>query len=330
MLGRSINVSVAAVMGGMDMMKQASELAQRPHIVVGTPGRIADLLQSSPDSLDLRRLRFLVLDEADRLVGPGSSFMAGELPAILGRANPRAQRLLFSATMSPEVEAYAQGGPQGARGLFVFRANEAFGTASRVRQCSLLVPSQIRDAYLAHLVRTTFAGRSMIVFVGKCKTCELVLRMLRALGVRVVALHSRMAQGERIASLARFKSGQVPVLVSTDVGSRGLDIPAVQVVLNFDVPADARDYVHRIGRTARAGRAGLALTIFNELDIDLLRNIEACVGLRLTALEDGPVERDVLADLNQVIAAKRAASMALHDLKFGQKAAVNKKKWSKP
>jgi ATP-dependent RNA helicase DDX49/DBP8 len=325
-LGRSIKAGVCAVMGGMDMMKQAAELSRGPHIVVATPGRLADLLESCPDVVSLRRLRYLVLDEADRLVGPGSTFKDGELPRIIAQVNPAAQRLLFSATMSPEVEAYAASTQ---RGLFVYRATEEFGTVSRIKQRALLIPSQIRDAYLAHLVGQTFAGQSMIIFVGKCKTCELVLRMLRELGHRVVALHSRMTQSDRIAALARFKGGQVPVLVSTDVGSRGLDIPAVQVVLNMDVPADARDYVHRIGRTARAGRSGLALTFIHELDIDLIANIEACTGVKMEALEEAPAEKDVLLDLNKVIAAKRAASMALHDTKFGHRAETNRRKWKK-
>lgn len=332
-LGRSIKVNVAAVMGGMDMMKQTLELAKKPHIVVGTPGRVADLLESSPDALDLSRIRFLVLDEADRLVGPGSTFKeGGELETILAKCNPRAQHLLFSATMSPAVEKYAAdrfAPDEAGKRLFFHRANEEFGTVDKIAQRYLLIPSQIRDAYLAHLCSATFEGKSMIIFVGKCKTAELVLRMLRELGLRVVALHSKMTQNDRIASLARFKSGQVPILVSTDVGSRGLDIPSVQVVLNMDVPADARDYVHRIGRTARAGRSGVALTFVHELDIDLIRNIEKCIGKKLDPFEEAPEEKTVLADLNKVIAAKRAASMSLLDRKFGEKDAINKKKWEK-
>jgi ATP-dependent RNA helicase DDX49/DBP8 len=321
-------------MGGMDMMKQTLELAKKPHIVVGTPGRVADLLVSSSDALDLSRIRFLVLDEADRLVGPGSTFKeGGELERILARCNPKAQHLLFSATMSPAVEQYAadrfSSGDLAAKRIFYHRENEEFGTVDKIAQKYLLIPSQIRDAYLAHLCSVTFEGKSMIIFVGKCKTAELVLRMLRELGLRVVALHSKMSQNDRIASLARFKSGQVPILVSTDVGSRGLDIPSVQVVLNVDVPADARDYVHRIGRTARAGRSGLALTFVHELDIDLIRNIEKCIGKRLDSFEEAPEEKTVLADLNKVIAAQRAASMSLLDRKFGEKDAINKKKWER-
>jgi len=327
-LGRGINVQVSAVMGGMDMMKQAAELSRRPHIVVATPGRLADLLVSSPDAVSLGKIKFLVLDEADRLICPESSFTKdGELPAILGKVNPAAQRLLFSATMTKAVEEFSAGA--GSKSVFTFKATEEYGTVNRIKQRSMLIPSQIRDAYIWHLVSKTFAAKSMIIFVGKCKTAELTLRMLRELGVRCVALHSRLSQSERITSLARFKSGQVPILISTDVGSRGLDIPSVQVVLNLDVPADARDYVHRIGRTARAGRQGLALTFIHELDIDLVRNIESCAGVRLDAFEEAPQEKDVLVELSKVVAAKRTASMALHDFKFGQKEAVNKAKWSR-
>lgn len=328
-LGRSVNVTVAAVMGGMDMMKQAQELQRRPHVVVATPGRLMDLLESSADALNLRKLKFIVFDEADRLVGPGSTFKEGEIPLILSKINPKAQKLFFSATMSPEVEAYAVQLNADQRPFFTFRANEEFGTVTRIKQRAMLIPSQIRDAYLVHLVQNSFKDKTMIIFVGKCKTCELVLRMLRALEIRCVALHSKMSQTDRIASLARFKSGQVPILISTDVGSRGLDIPSVQIVLNMDVPADARDYVHRIGRTARAGRSGMALTFVHELDIDLIKNIETSIGFPLETFEEAPAEKEVLSGLNKVITAKREASMALHDFKFGQKEAVIKKKWKK-
>ena len=97
----------------------------------------------------------------------------------------------------------------------------------------------------------------------------------------MAALHSQLSQQDRIAALARFKSGQLPILVSTDVGSRGLDIPSVEIVLNYDVPLDARDYVHRIGRTARAGRSGFALTLMTEMDVELVENIETKIGKQL-------------------------------------------------
>ena len=142
----------------------------------------------------------------------------------------------------------------------------------------------------------------------------------------VAALHSQLSQQDRIIALARFKGGQLPILISTDVGSRGLDIPGVEVVLNYDVPLDARDYVHRIGRTARAGRSGFALTLMTEMDVELVENIENKIGKQLEEFGE-PSEEKVLEKLNKVSEAKRAASMTLSDRKFGEKRARNKRKW---
>jgi ATP-dependent RNA helicase DDX49/DBP8 len=155
----------------------------------------------------------------------------------------------------------------------------------------------VRDAYLAYLIRNEFSDKTMIIFTGKCRTCERLRVMLRELGVKCTALHAQMPQNDRLGSIAKFKSGIVPVLLATDVGSRygdskraffifiqliwwcqfcrGLDIPTVQVVLNYELPADAADYVHRVGRTARAGRGGLSVSLVTERDVDILHNIES-------------------------------------------------------
>jgi ATP-dependent RNA helicase DDX49/DBP8 len=149
--------------------------------------------------------------------------------------------------------------------------------------------------------------------------------MLLELGFGVTALHSQMTQAQRISSLARFRARICPLLLTTDIGSRGLDIPEVQMVLNFDVPCCATDYVHRVGRTARAGRGGLALTLATEMDIDLINNIESKIGKRLTPVED-VVEKEVHELLMKVATAKNAASLRLHDTNFGEKVQINKLK----
>jgi len=332
-LGSGIRVQVAVVVGGVDIVKQATEVSRRPHIIVATPGRLMDLVTGG--SLDteqiFRQLRFCVLDEADRLLDPASTFQTlGEVPAIL-RALPVAtttQLLLFSATVSARVESYFAGhcSKLSERGL-LFRGNAEYGTVARTSQTCLLVPSQARDCYLYHLLRTDFANSTVIVFVGKCKTCELMRLWLKELGMDVATLHSQMKQADRLDSLARFKGGQLKVLVCTDVASRGLDIPAVEAVINYDVPLDARDYVHRIGRTGRAGRSGLALTIATELDLELIEAIESRIAQPLSEHPEPP-ESDALALLGKVTTAKRTASASLLDRSFGQRRDVNRKKWA--
>ena len=326
-LGKALRVNICVVLGGCDMMKQASELARRPHIIVATPGRLVDLIRSSPDCLDLRKLRFCVLDEADRLLDPSGTFQTlQEIPTIMDavRKSKRAQMLLFSATLTDPVRDFLRESQRS--DAYVFQSNDAYGTVEAIDQKYLLVPSKVRDCYLYHLLKNELAGKTMIIFVGKCLTAELLRFWLKEMGIEVAALHSQLSQQDRIAALARFKSGQLPILVSTDVGSRGLDIPSVEIVLNYDVPLDARDYVHRIGRTARAGRSGFALTLMTEMDVELVENIETKIGKQLEEFPE-PSEEKVLEKLNKVSEAKRSASMTLSDRKFGEKRARNKRKW---
>lgn len=327
-LGKALRVNICVVLGGCDMMKQAAELARRPHIIVATPGRLVDLVRSSPDCLDLKKLRYCVLDEADRLLDPQSTFQTlKEIPTIMESVEKakKAQMLLFSATLTETVQEFLKARN---RDAFIFQSNDAYGTVESIEQKYLLVPSKVRDCYLLHLLQNDLKGKTMIIFVGKCLTAELLRFWLREVGIEVAALHSQLSQPDRIAALARFKSGQLPILISTDVGSRGLDIPSVEVVLNYDVPLDARDYVHRIGRTARAGRSGFALTLMTEMDVELVENIENKIGKQLEEFPE-PKEEKVLEKLNKVSEAKKTASMTLNDRKFGEKRNNNKRKWEK-
>ena len=178
--------------------------------------------------------------------------------------------------------------------------------------------------------------------------------MFRELDIRSTALHSNMSQSERMASIAKFKSNIVPILITTDVGSRGLDIPTVELVINYDVPSDARDYIHRIGRTARAGRGGLALTVMCEMDIDLVLSIEKLLEKKLIDFQIPDIDNDqdfvdattaaalvkdeqklpkelapeknVLALLTEVSTAKRVASMGLSESLSQSKKQINKMK----
>lgn len=147
----------------------------------------------------------------------------------------------------------------------------------------------------------------MIIFVGTCKGCHLLTAVLEELGISVASLHSHKAQKRRLAALDRFKSGAVPILLATDVASRGLDIPTVDLVVNFDLPSLARDYVHRVGRTARAGRAGWSLSLVSQYDIDLVHTIEELTSQQL--VEYSMPEKEVLQGITKVYTARRSASM---------------------
>ncbi|WWC70222.1 uncharacterized protein I206_104172 [Kwoniella pini CBS 10737] len=165
---------------------------------------------------------------------------------------------------------------------------------------------------------------STIIFTQRCATAHLLHLLLEQLEISSVPLHSHLTQPERLKSLSKFKSQQVKVLITTDVGSRGLDIPEVSMVINWDCPRKSDDYIHRVGRTARAGRGGIAITIITEKDLNLIKLIENDIKVELKELN--LPEEKVLENLNKVALARRMATMEMHDSGFGERQAINKAK----
>ncbi|KAJ2489914.1 putative RNA helicase [Coemansia sp. RSA 2050] len=356
-LGKGVNIKVTVAIGGVDMMAQALELARRPHIVVATPGRLADHIESSSNAIHFQRVRFLVLDEADRLL---TDTFALDLAVIMDSIPRRRQTLLFTATMTQSIlelrdRPTSQLGETGLK-PFVHLCDADESTVTSLVQNYIFVPSHVKEAYLVHLLMSSVGklekrasnrlsddtrdsddeqsskdgkssvgqDKSIIIFVGQCKAAESLRVMLHELGFRVTALHSKMAQQERLNSLARFRAEAVRILIATDVGSRGLDIPSVEMVVNMHVPRDADEYIHRVGRTARAGRGGRAVTIMSERDINLIHNIEERVGKKLELLPMS--EKKVLDGMGKVLAAKRVAALHLLDIDFGARDKIRMKK----
>lgn len=163
-----------------------------------------------------------------------------------------------------------------------------------------------------------------ILFVSRCRTAAHLSLMLDELEIPNTPLHSHLTQRERLASLNDFRAARKPLLIATDVGSRGLDIPEVEVVINWDVPRDPADYVHRVGRTARAGKKGTSITFVTEGDVDLVAAVEEKTGATMQELS--LPEEEVLEHLNKVTTAKRFATMELHEEKFGEKQELRKKR----
>ncbi|TXT13186.1 hypothetical protein VHUM_01587 [Vanrija humicola] len=360
-IGRPLGLTTATIVGGMDMLTQAQELERRPHVIVATPGRLVDLLRSDAVGKGkLSRVRTLVLDEADRMLTPT---FAPELAFLFEQIPAKRQTLLFTATISDAIMDLAKKPPPpGKQPPFVYRVASESLTVDRLKQKYLFIPSQIRDPYLYYLLlhppsdidvalrhkvakpkekkkqqqrgkrqrsetpedEEVAAIPPTIVFTQRCATAHLVHLMLQELGIPSVPLHSHLTQPQRLLSLARFRAAEVPVLVTTDVGSRGLDIPEVAMVVNWDCPRRGDDYVHRVGRTARAGRGGVAVTVVTERDLELVKSIEDEVKVTLTELE--LPEEPVLENLNKVSVARRVATMEMHDSGFGERQAINKAK----
>ncbi|KAI8994521.1 P-loop containing nucleoside triphosphate hydrolase protein [Pilobolus umbonatus] len=321
-LGKGVGVKECVVVGGMDMMTQALELSKRPHVIIATPGRLRDHIRSSSGAVDLRRCRFLVMDEADRML---SSTFVPELEVILPLLPKNRQTLLFTATMTESILALRDAEDDPKKKPFVHICDMSTSTVNTLDQYYVFVSSQVKTVYLAHLLRSDdLKDKSIIIFCGRCSTAEMITIMLKELGIRCTALHSEMSQQERLNSLGKFRAEVIKILISTDVGSRGLDIPSVECVLNYDIPRDPTDYIHRVGRTARAGRDGKSISIISEKDIQLVQNIEERINKKLEKYDVD--ENEILGELNEVSAAKRVASMELHDKHFGEKSHLRKKK----
>ncbi|KAK9813201.1 hypothetical protein WJX72_010498 [[Myrmecia] bisecta] len=300
-LGAGMSLKETVIIGGLDMHAQAKALAQRPHVVIATPGRLRGLVESDPTlKRGFARTRFLVLDEADRLL---EASFEGELRCIVGMLPAERQTLLFSATMTRSLVALQSAA---LRDAYHFQAYQGLETAERLRLDYMFTPATSTWP-TCWAARGTSNVRSAIIFCSTCKGCALLSLILEELGVAVAALHSHMSQGRRLAALQRFKAGAVPILLATDVASRGLDIPTVDLVVNYDLPILARDYVHRVGRTARAGRSGWSLSFVTQYDVDLVQKIEALIDKQLAAF--AMEEAEVLKGITKVYAARRTAAL---------------------
>ncbi|CAI9303220.1 unnamed protein product [Lactuca saligna] len=318
-LGSCLNLRCAVIVGGMDMISQSQTLMQRPHVVIATPGRIKVLIEQNPDIPPVfSNTKFLVLDEADRVLDTG---FEDELRVVFNCLPKNRQTLLFSATMTSNLQSLLE---VSANKAYFYEAYEGFQTVDTLKQQYIFIPKNVKDVYLLHILsRMEDMGiRSAIIFVSTCRSCHLLGLLMEELDQEVAALHSFKSQSLRLSALHRFKSGKVPVLLATDVASRGLDIPTVDLVINYDIPRYPRDYVHRVGRTARAGRGGLAISFITQNDIDLIHEIEADLGNKLEKFECK--ENEVLEDITKVYKAKRVATMKMMDDGFEEKAKARK------
>ncbi|WVZ66801.1 hypothetical protein U9M48_015971 [Paspalum notatum var. saurae] len=320
-LGAPLGLRCLAAIGGFDSLAQAKGLARRPHVVVATPGRIATLVKDDPDLAKVfSRTKFLVLDEADRVLDVN---FEEELRVIFGCLPKKRQTFLFSATMSDNLRSLLElSGNQS----YFFEAYEGFKTVETLKQQYIHVPPEGKELHLWYLLSKMKEKedhiRSAIVFVSTCKTCQYLDLLLEELGYPAVALNSHKSQAQRLLALNRFKSGQVAVLLATDVGSRGLDIQTVDLVINYDIPWSPRDYIHRVGRTARASRGGLAISFITQKDICLLHEIEDVVGKQLEVYECS--DKEVTKDITKVFKAKRLANMRTKDEGHDEKVQTRK------
>ena len=265
-------IRVVPIYGGVALEPQQTKLRKGVDVVVATPGRLLDHMERQNVVFD--DLEVLVLDEADRMLDMG---FAPQINRIVAEIPRYRQTLLFSATMPPEVEALARKYLRKPVVVQVGRRSEA---ASTVTHAVYPVPRDRKSDLLAHLLLDEGLD-SVLIFTRTKHGADRVVRHLESRGISATAMHADKSQGERTRALEDFKSGKIRVLVATDIAQRGLDVSGISHVINYDVPQQPEDYVHRIGRTGRAAATGDAFTFMSPDEIAMVRTIERVIGQQI-------------------------------------------------
>ena len=264
-LCRELPVTTCLAIGGAPGQKQSNQLKRNPRLIVATPGRMYDHLLTN--KLLLQNVDMVVIDEADRMLDMG---FAPQLKNIRQTLRGEIQTLMFSATFNQPVEAIAE--------LFLkpnpymIRSAQAEEPVGTLKQKVLMIDRGHKDDRLLDELNNTKGG--VIVFTGSQDSCERLGEYLKSYGYDTDLIHGGLSQGHRNRVVREFRSGEIRVLVATDLLARGLDIPHVDHVVNFDLPFQAEDFLHRIGRTARAGRAGEAITFVTSGDVKMYNQIK--------------------------------------------------------
>jgi ATP-dependent RNA helicase DeaD len=284
--GRPLDIRVLPVYGGQSIVQQLRALQRGVDVVVATPGRALDLV--SRNKLDLGAVETVVLDEADEMLDMG---FADELEALLKETPEEKQTALFSATMAPRILSIAKRHLKNPVRVTIEREKVAEGQAPRVKELAYVVQRRHKAAALARVLDMEDEAAAIVFCRTRIEVDELT-QTLGARGYNAEALHGGLSQEQRDRVLRRFRDGESDVLVATDVAARGLDIDRVSHVVNFDVPPSPEAYTHRIGRTGRAGRDGVAITLAEARETRLLRNIENHTKRRI-AIESVPTVHDL-------------------------------------
>lgn len=273
--GKELRIAVLALYGGQAIGPQIHALKRGVDVVVATPGRALDHIRRR--TLELKHLHIVVLDEADEMLDMG---FAEDLDAILEQTPASRQTALFSATMPPRIASIARRHLKDPVEVKIAREPVKAGAAPRVHQTAYLVTRPYKVAALARVL-AMLSPKSALVFCRTRLEVDELTVMLNGRGHRAEAIHGGLSQPQRDRVMQAFRAGQIELLVATDVAARGLDIPHVSHVVNYDVPSASEVYVHRIGRTGRAGREGAAVTLVEPREQRLMRNIEQLTKSRI-------------------------------------------------
>ncbi|SHE41501.1 ATP-dependent RNA helicase DeaD [Seinonella peptonophila] len=292
-IGRSKRVRTLSIYGGQAIGRQVKALQQGVHVVVGTPGRLLDHLRRG--TLQVDRVRTIVLDEADEMLDMG---FIDDIEAVMNFLPNRQQMLLFSATMPPAIRNLANKYMRSPKYITVSHGEV---TAPIIQQVYYRVLENFKVDALCRILDSE-EGELSIIFCRTKKGVDELTESLQARGYLAGGLHGDLAQQQRDRVMNAFRQSEIELLIATDVAARGIDVGSVSHVINFDIPQDVESYVHRIGRTGRAGREGVALTLVTPREMKQLRLIEKEIGSRLRARE--------LPTLEEVAAKQQQSWMA--------------------
>jgi ATP-dependent RNA helicase RhlE len=279
--GRNLRISVRLAIGGVPIGKQIRGLANGVDVLVATPGRLLDLCKSR--ALNLGAVEFLVLDEADRMLDMG---FIRDIRRIVAMLPEKRQTLFFSATMPPEIAQLA--GDMLSNPAKVSVAPPA-STVERVEQRVVHVGRADKPGLLAQMLKDEPIERAL-VFTRTKHGADRVVRTLAKAGISAEAIHGNKSQGQREKALLAFRNGKVRNLIATDIAARGIDVVGISHVINYDLPNIPETYVHRIGRTARAGKAGVAISLCSVDEAPFLRSIEKLIRSQIPSDGSGPME----------------------------------------
>ncbi|KAM7335618.1 hypothetical protein ACRRTK_006095 [Alexandromys fortis] len=283
--------------------EQFEALGSSIGVQCATPGRLIDHLENTK-GFNLRALKYLVMDEADRILNMDFETEVDKILKVIPRDR---KTFLFSATMTKKVQKLQRAALKNPVKCAV---SSKYQTVEKLQQYYLFIPSKFKDTYLVYILNE-LAGNSFMIFCSTCNNTQRTALLLRNLGFTAIPLHGQMSQSKRLGSLNKFKAKARSILLATDVASRGLDIPHVDVVVNFDIPTHSKDYIHRVGRTARAGRSGKAITFVTQYDVELFQRIEHLIGKKLPVFPTQ--DEEVMMLTERVNEAQRFARMELRE-----------------
>jgi ATP-dependent RNA helicase RhlE len=285
--GKNLDQRIALIYGGVSQSRQEDALRNKPSIVIATPGRLLDLCAQR--HADLRNVEILVLDECDRMLDMG---FARDLNKIISMLPPKRQTMLLSATMPAEIRTLAANYLKSPAMVEIVSESTS---PKLIRQELYRVDGSKKMQLLSDLLKDD-ALEQVLVFTRTKRGADRLAKNLAKNGVTSAAIHGDKSQNQREQSLDRFRKGKMRVLVATDVASRGIDVKELTHVINYDMPGDVETYIHRIGRTGRAGKEGVSITFSGEADSAEERDLLRVHGEHLRVISDHPYPHDPLAD----------------------------------